>query len=151
MPATNRVEEITANSPADQGQFQAGDEIIAVNDAPVVDCDTLILAINSHGPGDEVKLKVRRNGKELDQDRGAGQVPVDPEMIATNRPPAWRGLRVDYLSTLSANAGFPPNPEERGGVVVTEVQDDSPAARAGLKKWPRTCCCRSGSTRRSAP
>jgi S1-C subfamily serine protease len=136
IPASNRVVEITANSPADQGQLLAGDEIIAVNDTAVVDWDTLILAINSHGPGDEVRLRIRRNGQEITKTVVLAKYPVDPEMIATNRPPAWRGLRVDYLSTINANSGVLPITEERaGGVVVSEVQDDSPAARAGLKKF----------------
>ncbi|MFO0890193.1 MAG: PDZ domain-containing protein [Isosphaeraceae bacterium] len=43
---------------------------------------------------------------------------------------------MDYLSTLNAAPGILPPLEERvGGVVVSEVQDDSAAARAGLKKF----------------
>ena len=49
---TNRVEEVSPNSPADQGQLQADDEIVAVDDMPVVDFDSLILAINSLPAGD---------------------------------------------------------------------------------------------------
>jgi S1-C subfamily serine protease len=130
-PPSNRVMEITPNSPADQGQLLAGDEIIAVNETPVVDWDTLILAINTHGPGDEVRLKIRRNGQETTKTVVLVKYPIDPDTIATNRPPAWRGIRVDYLSTISATTGD----ERAGGVVVTEVQDESPAARAGLKKF----------------
>ena len=101
-PTTNRVEEVTPNSPAGQGQLQANDEILAVNDIPVSDFDTLILAINSYAPGDEVRLKIRRAGKEITKTVNLAKYPVDGDMIATNRPPAWRGLRVDYLSTFSA-------------------------------------------------
>ena len=38
----------------------ANDEIIAVNDAPVVDFDSLILAVNAYSAGDAVRLKIRR-------------------------------------------------------------------------------------------
>jgi S1-C subfamily serine protease len=63
--------------------------------------------------------------------------PVEGEMIATNRPPDWRGLRVDHLSILTATRVMIPNilQDLPGGVVVSEVLDDSPAARAGLKKF----------------
>jgi S1-C subfamily serine protease len=136
VPATNRVEEISPNSPADQGQLQVGDEIVAVDGTAVDDWDTLILAINAHAPGDEVRLKVRRAGMELNRTVVLAKYPVDPETIATTRPPAWKGLRVDYLSTLSGTPGILPLMELRvGGVVVTEVEEDSPAARAGLKKF----------------
>src|SRR5271166_1498873 len=135
QPSSNRVAEVTPNSPADQGQLQANDEILAVNDTPVIDFDTLILAINSYGPGDQVRLKIRRGDKELIKNVVLAKYPVDSETIATNRPPPWRGLRVDYLSTYSAQRQavefFQQSPT---GVVVTEVVEDSSAARAGIRK-----------------
>ncbi|HMF35579.1 MAG TPA: trypsin-like peptidase domain-containing protein [Isosphaeraceae bacterium] len=134
--STNRVEGVTPGSPADQGQLQADDEILAVNDIPVSDFDTLILAINSYAPGDEVRLKIRRAGKELTKTVNLAKYPVDGDMIATNRPPAWRGIRVDYLTTVSARGAGPPFPEPLPrGVVVSEVLDDSLASRSGLKKF----------------
>gem|GEM_PF-231892 len=134
--STNRVEYVTPNSPAGQGQLQANDEILGVNDIPVTDFDTLILAINSYAPGDEVRLKIRRAEKELIKTVNLAKYPVDGDMIATNRPPAWRGIRVDYLSTVSARAAGPPFLEPpSNGVVVSEVLDDSPAAKSGLKKF----------------
>ncbi len=136
LNSTNRVEEVTPNSPADQGQLQANDEILAVDDTPIIDFDSLILAINSHAPGDEVKLKLRRAGTELTKTVVLAKYPVDSDLIATNRPPAWRGLRVDYVSTVIPRALGPPFFEQvPGGVLVTEIQNDSPAARAGLKKF----------------
>ena len=61
--------------------------------------------------------------------------PVSPDAIATNRPAPWRGLRVDYLSTLAATGGGLPFENHSAGVVVTEVAEDSPAGRAGLKRF----------------
>ena len=69
LGSTNRVEEVTPNSPAAQGDLQTNDEILSVNDIPVTDFDTLILAINSFAPGDEVRLKIRRLGKEIERSR----------------------------------------------------------------------------------
>ncbi len=48
LSSTNRVEAVTPNSPADQGQLQANDEILSVNDTQVTDFETLVLAINSY-------------------------------------------------------------------------------------------------------
>jgi serine protease Do len=62
--------------------------------------------------------------------------PVDGDMIATNRAPDWRGLRVDHLSTLNARVMIPNFLQDLpGGVVVSEVLEGTPAARAGLKKF----------------
>jgi S1-C subfamily serine protease len=129
---TNRIGEVQLNSPADQGQLMANDEIIAVNDTPVSDFDSLILAVNSYAPGDEVRLKIRRDGKEMTRSIVLAKYPPDAEEIVTNRPPAWRGLRVDYMSTVIARGM---GHEQMGaGVVITDVEENSPAAKAGLKK-----------------
>ena len=62
------------------------------------------------------------------------KVAVDGEIIATNRPKPWRGLRVDYTSTVNSLT-FRPVPESAlKGVVVAEVEEGSPAAAAGIKK-----------------
>jgi serine protease Do len=62
--------------------------------------------------------------------------PVQGEVIATNRPAPWRGLRVDYTSMLPQTTfgGDALSAMARGGVVVSEVEPDTPAARAGLKR-----------------
>jgi S1-C subfamily serine protease len=59
---------------------------------------------------------------------------VDGEVIATNRPKPWRGLRVEYSSVLfrSVAFNFPQKPVT--GVVVLEVEEGSPAAAAGIKR-----------------
>jgi S1-C subfamily serine protease len=131
---TNRVEGINPNSPADQGQLLVNDEIIGVDDETVYDWDTLVLAINSHAPGDTIRLKIRRGGEELQKTVVLAKYPVDSETIATSRPAPWRGLRVDYLSTAPITRGGFPFDNRTDGVLVSEVVDDSAAARAGLKR-----------------
>ena len=136
LDVTNRVDRVTPNSPAGQGELLTNDEILAVNDTVVSDFGTLILAISTYSPGDQVRLKIRRAGKEFTKTLILAKYPVDADMIATNRPPAWRGIRVDYMSTISPRAAAPPFLDPLpGGVVVSEVVDDSIAARSGLKKF----------------
>jgi serine protease Do len=132
---TNRVNEVRPNTPAAQGQLLTGDEILAVNDSPVTDFDTLILAVNSYSADDTVRLKIRRGDEIIERSIVLAKYPVDGEVIVTNRPKLWRGLRVDYASVLryqnfGGNFLDVPNP----GVVVTEVEEGSPAASAGVKK-----------------
>jgi S1-C subfamily serine protease len=132
---TNRVFELAVNSPAALGQLQINDEIIAVNGAPVVDFESLILAVNVYSAGDTVRLKIRRGEEILERTIVLAKLPVDGEVIATNRPKAWRGVRVDYTNPQNYRTAGPNSLDAAiAGVEVTEVEEGSPAAMAGLKK-----------------
>ena len=132
---SNRIGEVTLNSPAAQGQLQAGDEIIAVNDTPAFDFDTLVLAVNVYSAGDTVRLKIRRGDETIERSVVLAKVAVDGGMIATNRPKPWRGLRVDYTSALMQPTIGPMGIDPALlGVVVAEVEEGSASAAAGLKK-----------------
>jgi serine protease Do len=133
--ATNRVDQVIVNSPAALGELKAGDEIVAVNGTPVMDFDGLILEVNSYSANDPVRLKIRRGEEIIERTLVLAKFPVEGEVIATNRPKLWRGMRVDYSSvlrypTFGNNFLDRPNP----GVLVTEVEEGSPAAIAGIKK-----------------
>jgi serine protease Do len=132
---TNRVRDTTPNSPAGQGLILVNDEIIAVNDAPVFDFDSLILAVNAYSAGDAVRLKIRRGAETIDRTLTLAKYPVEGEVIVTNRPKPWRGLRVDYTSINSFRPFLRDSLETaQPGVVVTDVEEGSPAAAAGIKK-----------------
>jgi serine protease Do len=132
---TNRVGEVRTNSPAALGQLVAGDEIIGVNDAPVVDFDSLILAINVFSAGDSVRLRIRRDGEIKDRTIILAKYPVEGEVIATNRPKPWRGMRVDYASLLNFPIVGPKALDPaHTGVVVADIEEGSAAAASGMKK-----------------
>lgn len=133
--ASNKVGKALINSPANLGQVQAGDEIIAVDDCPVNDFDSLILAVNAYSAGDTVRLKVRRNDEVFERTITLAKYPNDGEIIATNRPKPWRGIRVDYSSILRPRTFGPSYLEATPpGITVTEVEEGSRAAAAGIKR-----------------
>jgi serine protease Do len=131
---TNHVGEVQPNSPAFLGELQIGDEIIAVNDVRVYDFDTLVLAVNAYSAGDTVRLKIHRGEETIERSIVLAKVAVDGEIIASNRPKPWRGLRVDYTSVLNSVTFGPMLDSAQMGVVVAEVEEGSQAAAAGLKK-----------------
>lgn len=133
----NRIDRVSENSPAAQGELQVGDLFIAVNDVPVRDFSGLLVAVSAYVPGDKIRLKILRDGREMERTLTIAKYPVKGEVVATARPPAWRGLRVDHRSLLAgAPVPFGPVvPEPRGGVVVREIEPGSPAEKAGLRQW----------------
>jgi serine protease Do len=132
---TNRVNAVYRNSPAGRGQLQVNDEILAVNDTPIADFESLILAINAFAPGDPVRLKIRRSDEIIERTVILAKYPMKGEVIASNRPAAWRGLRVDFTVPMDVPAfGADLMDTSSAGVLVTDVEESSPAAAAGLKK-----------------
>ncbi|WP_337174248.1 trypsin-like peptidase domain-containing protein [Paludisphaera sp.] len=132
----NRIDGVAPNSPAAQGELQVGDLFLAVDGTPARDFSELLVAVSSHAPGDKIRLKVLREGRELERTLTIAKYPVKGEVIATARPAAWRGLRVDHRSLLSVGVvPFGPAAPEPQGVAVREVEPGSPADKAGLRPW----------------
>ncbi len=132
----NRIDGVSPNSPAAQGELQMGDLFTAVDGEPVRDFSDLLVAVSSHSPGDKIRLKVLRDGRELEKTLTIAKYPVKGEVIATVRPPSWRGLRVDHRSLLTTGMiPFGPAGPEPRGVVVRDVEPGSPAEKAGLRQW----------------
>lgn len=132
---TNRVKSAQLGTPAAEGGVQVDDLIFAVGDIPVADLDSLVLAINNMAAGSVVRLKIVRRNEVIERTVELAKLHVEGEVIATNRPPSWRGLRVDYTSTLPLMQF---GPDQRsvfasGGVAVSEVEGSSRAEEAGLK------------------
>ena len=76
-----------------------------------------------------------RDGAEIEKTVVLSKLRVYGEVIATNRPTTWRGLRVDFVSTDPKVVNGPDllQAMAQGGVVVAEVQPGSAAEEAGLK------------------
>jgi serine protease Do len=133
---TNIVSNVTQGTPADLGGLINQDEIVSVGDYPVFDSDTLIVAVGSYPVGSIVKVTIIRDGKKLDKMIPLSKFPTEGPIIATNRPKAWRGIRVDYTSTLAKGMlgveAF--EAMAKSPVSIVDVTPDSFAEAAGLRK-----------------
>lgn len=133
LQGTNRVDRCEFGTPAAEGGLLVDDRILAVGEIAVNNADELVLAVSAQPVGEPVKLKIERNGQPLSKSVVLAKRRVEGEIIATNRPAPWRGLRVDYTTTLAAFDAQILEMMARPGVGVVEVQPGSPAAKAGLK------------------
>ena len=67
------VDEVIAESPADEGGLRSGDVILAVGDIEVGDSKQLAKAIGARSPGDKVEIQVLRAGKKKKLDVTLGE------------------------------------------------------------------------------
>jgi len=118
--------------PAARAGMRDNDKIVSIDGHPIVEADDMLFSIGVALAGTRVKMVVERFGEriELFPVLVKANWPSTSPVIAANRPAPVHGLRVDYTSVMMMGAGRDPIPF---GVIVREVDDDSPAAKADLK------------------
>jgi serine protease Do len=122
---------VEEGSPADRAGLQRGDTITSVNGAPIHDNDDLYLQIGIALAGGTARIEAvggDERHKTCTAVLAKSFTPGQP--VASHRPPARGGLRVDYVSILSQRVGLARLPQ---GVAVREVLPDSPAEKARLQ------------------
>ncbi len=73
---SNRIASVTPGTPAGEGGLLIDDAILAIGDLPVIDSDSLVLAVNAFTPGSPIKLRIRREGKEIDKTVVLSKLPI---------------------------------------------------------------------------
>jgi serine protease Do len=133
-PEGVKITGITAGSPAEQAHVPVNQYIVKVDGVPIRDYDDVSLAIGAALAGRTIVLEVAPtpNGTTHPYKVELAKYYFPGPFIASRRPPAVGGLRVDYASTLikTSAAGQMPIP---AGVVVREVVRNGPAEKAGLQ------------------
>jgi serine protease Do len=128
--------DVERGGPAAKSGLKRGDIILEMNGQPITDTDEFRLKIAMMKPGTAVKLKMFRNGTEREISVVLGELPELKQVVSSeegNTPgAALQGLSVDDLTPqISRQLGLP---ADTFGVVVTGVQQGSPAQEADLSR-----------------
>ena len=135
------VAQVEPDSPAKKAGLKVGDVITAINGTAVDDVNTFRLQVAGFAPNTTIHLKVARSGQTLDLPVTLGEFNLEAEANGRgqgNNVPgggekgALRGVSVQGLTPdLRRQLQLP---ETTNGVVITDLDDDSPAAAAGIEQ-----------------
>ena len=125
------IQGVAPGSPAQRAGLVRGDRITAINGAPIRDIDDLYLQIGIGLAGGAARIEVVGGGNRTRTCTATLTKSYTPgNAIASHRPPAVGGLRVDYVSILAQRVGLQQLPQ---GVAIRAVAPDSPADKARLQ------------------
>jgi serine protease Do len=126
------VTNVAEGSPADAAGLQEDDVIVEFDGKPVTRARPFRLLVAGTDVGKRVQLKVFRDGRYRDVTVTLGEYDERTLAAAASRPQTgWLGLAVEDLGAPEVRERYSLEEEERG-VVITQVEPESPAARKGL-------------------
>lgn len=137
------VTEIVPDAPAAKAGLKEGDVITAINGQPVTDAHQLTLGVTALAPGAKVNLDVLRDGKTQHIAATTGELPGGrrhngraPESFSQRNSNDDEGvLNGVTVDDLDGQARQQLNvPARIKGAVITEVDPDSAAAKAGIRR-----------------
>ena len=129
------VADVMDDGPASKAKIERGDIITAFNGTAIRDPGRLRALVAETAPGSTVTLSVIRNKNAQDITVTIGELPKD--LVKTSRRDS--SSKGEHVLTGITVENAPKQPDrfgrskDRTGVVVTEIEADSPAERAGLR------------------
>lgn len=130
------VADVIEDGPAAKAKLERGDVIVAYNGAPVSDPTRLRTMVAETAPGTTVTVTVLREKHQQDFKVTIEELPKE-KLTASRGRSGGRGDHALAGVTVEALTDGPPGRSGRSrrefGVVVTEIEPDSPAERSGLR------------------
>jgi serine protease Do len=127
------IAQVQPNTPASHAGLQAGDVIRSVNGSEVKDPRDLAVQIAQVKPGDDAKLDIIRDGRPQAVSLTVEAMPNTD--VADAGQPSHEAKLGLALGPITPDAREQLNlPSGQGGVLVTGVEQGSPADQAGLQE-----------------
>jgi len=121
------IGDVTAGAPAAAAGLQRGDVILDLNGQKVEDSNQLRMRVSMTAPGTTVKMRVLHDGSEKIVAVKLAEMPANVGASA-EKSEEGSGGAVSALEGVSVEAS------KGRGVTVTDVEQGSPAAMAGLRE-----------------
>lgn len=120
----DRLYVVEARGPAAEAGIEPGDEIVTVNDIPIRQDYEFYIYLLNVDEFDTLKMELMRDGKRIEAEIHPQRIPIpDGEKLLAEK----FGLHVRLLTPQQAR-----ELNIRGGLLITEIEANSPAARSGF-------------------
>jgi serine protease Do len=124
------VADVTAGGPAENAGIERGDVIVSFDDKPIEEMNDLPYIVASTPVGKEVPVEVIRKGKKKRIEVKVGELEEEKEAPVVSEATPDLGMVVKEITPeLARNFGL----SESSGLVVAQVESNSPAGGAGVK------------------
>ncbi len=130
------IAEVASKGPAEKAGLQSGDVVTEVGGKKVEDTRELQLLIANLTPGSKADLKVIRDGKDRTINVELAERPTGGDQVAATPPKAEDPDVLDGVTVGDIDAEARKRfdlPESVKGVVITEIDPESPSAEVGIK------------------
>ncbi|MBI5740851.1 MAG: DegQ family serine endoprotease [Nitrospirae bacterium] len=124
------VADVVEGGPAEQAGLSRGDVIIEFDGKEINDPSQLRNMVANTPPGVKKEMKIIREGETMTMSLTIGELPAETEKVPTRYENALRGVVVQNLTPeVYRQLNLP---EKMRGVIITGIEDDSPAESALL-------------------
>ena len=147
-----KITDVTKGSAADKAGLKEGDIITKVGDKKITDEDDLMDAVSGHKPKDDVNITYKRDGKAADVKANLGETSysrafsfngsaMDEGNFYFSRPKIENAMKLpEAFPSMAWSFGHKrlgvriEDTENETGAKIIDVDDESLAAKAGLKE-----------------
>ncbi len=128
------VAQVIEGTPAAEAGLERGDVIVELNGKPTKSAGAFKSRVSIIAPGDTATLAIVRSGERITKEVVIGERPNDLGSRGPGRDPITRSTEIgisvqDITDEIAERIGYSGD----SGVVITNVTQNSPAARAGLR------------------
>ncbi|MFQ5656531.1 MAG: DegQ family serine endoprotease [Candidatus Methylomirabilales bacterium] len=123
------IADVVEGGPASQAGMRTGDIVEAFGGRPITDVRQLQRRVAATAPGKKVPVKIKRQDKDLNLTVTIGEMPTEEVAAVAPQSLEQYGFTVQNL-TPELRKRFR---VEEGGVLVSSVEQGSPAFRRGLR------------------
>ncbi|HAM52537.1 MAG TPA: peptidase [Nitrospiraceae bacterium] len=119
------VNDVTENGPAEKGGIRRGDVIVAFNGKEIDEPSNLRSIIANTPPGKVVTVKILRAGRPHAMNITIAELPADRKQLSGELDNLLKGVHVQSITPeLQTSLAIP---KQMTGVVISSVDEDSPA------------------------